>query len=199
MPPNITQLQFWDDDSGELWDALATTLLEIYLAGIDGGVEVLPPNMRVLVDFDLVNTKALEFAKTYRYTWIKKITDTTREQTQKAVADWIQSGAPLDTLEKALEPTFGVVRAKMIAQTETTRVFAQANREAFESTGLVEEVVWQAANDELVCPICGELNGTHLGVGDADSFPPAHINCRCYVLPVVSDEALERRLEEELA
>lgn len=196
---NITQLSFWDENEGGLWDSLASLLLEIYLSGTDGGVEALPSNIRVLVDFDQVNTKALEFAKTYRYSWIKKITDTTRQQTQKAVSDWIQSGAPLDALETALEPVYGSVRAQMIAQTETTRVYAQANREVFESTGLVDEVVWQAANDELVCPVCGALNGTHLGVEDIDALPPAHINCRCYVLPVVSEEALANKLDEVLA
>lgn len=196
--PNIFQMDFWSSNEGDLWDGVATLLLDIYLTGIDGGIAALPANMRVLADFDLVNTKALEFARNYRYNWITRITDTTRTQTQTAVSDWIASGAPLDALETALEPIYGVVRSQMIAQTETTRVFAQANREAFESTGLVEEVVWQAANDELVCPICGELNGTHLGIGDADAYPPAHINCRCYVLPVVSEEALANKLDEVL-
>jgi SPP1 gp7 family putative phage head morphogenesis protein len=146
-----------------------------------------------------VNTNALEWAKQYRYSLIKGITDTTRTQTQKAVSDWIQSGAPLEALEQVLEKTFGVVRAKMIAQTESTRVYAQANRAAFESTGLVDEVMWNTARDDLVCPSCGPLDGTHIGIGDIDAYPPAHINCRCWVSPVVSDERLAERLGEELA
>lgn len=187
------------DWEGDLWDDLSSLLLDIYLSGIDGGVKALPVNIRVLTDWDRINTKALEWAKQYRYTWVSKITETTRTQTQKAVSDWIASGAPLDTLERALEPIYGSVRAQMIAQTETTRVYAQANREAWESTDVVEEVVWQAANDELVCPVCGELNGTHLGIGDADSYPPAHVNCRCYILPVVSEDAVAAKLDEALS
>jgi SPP1 gp7 family putative phage head morphogenesis protein len=195
---NPFQQSFWDDDDGELWEALAATLLEVYFTGIDGGIDALPPALRVLVDFDRVNTDALAWAKQYRYTLIKGITDTTRRQVQAAVSDWIASGSPLDALEASLERTFGVVRAKMIAQTESTRVFAQANRAAFESTGLVDEVVWQTAVDDMVCPLCGPLHGTHIGVGDIDAMPPQHINCRCYVLPVVSEDRLAERLDEVL-
>lgn len=196
--PNIFQQSFWDDEMGDLWDDIAQPLVEIYLTGIDGGVFALPPALRVLVDWNRVNTNALEFAKNYKYNWIKSITDTTRTQTQKAVSDWIASGAPLDALETALEPIFGVVRSQMIAQSETTRVFARANRDAFEATDLVEQVKWQAANDELVCPICGELNGTLHDVADIDALPPAHTRCRCYILPVVSEKALANKLDEVL-
>ena len=116
MPDSPYQPEFWSEDDNELWNDLAPILLDIYLQGVDGGVDSLPPDMRVFVDFDRVNTDALNFAKTYRYTLIKGITDTTRRQVQTAVSDWIQSGAPLPALESVLERTFGSVRAEMIAQ-----------------------------------------------------------------------------------
>lgn len=199
MPDNIFQQSFWDMEDAEFWDEVAGTMVDIYLKGVDGAVNLLPRNMRVLTDFDQINVKALEFAKNYRYTLIKGITDTTRTQTQKIVSDWIQSGAPLDALEGALEKVYGSVRAQMIAQTESTRVYASANRDAFEATGLVDEMVWNTAQDDLVCPICGPLAGTSIGIGDVDSLPPAHINCRCWVQPVVSEDRLNERLDEALA
>jgi SPP1 gp7 family putative phage head morphogenesis protein len=198
MPKNPFQMDFWSDEDNELWEQIATVMLSIYLQGVDGGVEALPAPVRVLANWDGINVSALEFAKTYRYQWIKGITDTTRQQTQKAITDWIASGAPLDSLELALEKTFGVVRAKMIAQTESTRVFALGNQQAWESTELVEQVVWQTVVDDRVCPICGPLHGTHIGIGDTDAYPPQHIGCRCYTLPVVSEEALARKLDEEV-
>jgi SPP1 gp7 family putative phage head morphogenesis protein len=192
------QLSFWDDEEGELWDAVATIMLEIYFSGIDGGVDALPPSVRVLADFDHVNTKALEFARQYRYTLIKGITDTTRTQVQRAMADWIQSGAPLDALEATLERTFGSVRASMIAQTETTRIFQTANAEAWQSTGLVEQMRYNTVVDDKVCEICSPLDGQLFDLGDSHS-PPQHIGCRCFTTPVVSEERLAERLDEVLS
>jgi len=48
-------------------------------------------------------------------------------------------------------------------------------------TGLQMRRVWNTANDELVCPICGPLNEQPEDVwsGDFPDGPPAHPNCRC--------------------
>jgi SPP1 gp7 family putative phage head morphogenesis protein len=193
---NPFQPDFWDSDESDLWDDIAETMLDIYLQGVDGGVNALPNNIRVLADWDLVNTSALEFAKNYRYSLIRGITDTTRKQTQKAVSDWIASGSPLDALETALSGVFGASRAERIAVTEATRVFSQGNLEAWEGTGLVSEAVWMTARDDLVCPVCGELDGTTVGIGDIDAAPPGHISCRCWLQPVLDMEALEEALNE---
>jgi SPP1 gp7 family putative phage head morphogenesis protein len=196
---NVFQQSFWDDDDSELWDELSQVILEVYLTGVDGGIDLLPPSLRVLADFDLINTNALEFARGYHYNKIRGITDTTRKQTQKAISDWIVSGAPLDALETALGGIYGTSRAERIAATEATRVFSMGNQQAFESTGLIDEVQWMTARDDLVCPICGELDGTTLGVGDIDAFPPAHISCRCWVQPILSEERYAEMLEEILS
>jgi SPP1 gp7 family putative phage head morphogenesis protein len=196
--PNIYDQSFWDKENEELWGDMAEPIMDMYMNGLMGGVNVMPDNIKVLADWDRVNQSALDFAKEYHYSLIKGITDTTKEQTQKAISDWVQSGTPLSTLEKTLQSTFGEARAARIAATETTRVFARANRDAFESTGLIEEVVWQTAQDDLTCVVCGELDGTHIGVGDIDAFPPAHPSCRCWITPVVSEDALSRRLDEVL-
>jgi SPP1 gp7 family putative phage head morphogenesis protein len=198
MPDNIYQMGFWEDDEQEMWDDIAPLLLEVYFNGIDGGVDALPPDVRILADFDRVNTDALEFARQYRYELIKGITDTTRKQTQKAISDWISSGAPLDALEAVLDKTFGPVRARMIAQTETTRVYAVANQAAFESTGLVDQMEIRNAADDRVCPICVPKGGTRIEIGAVINLPPFHIGCRCWVQPVVSEKALTKKLDEIL-
>jgi SPP1 gp7 family putative phage head morphogenesis protein len=194
--PNLYSQDFWNDEGDAMWGDMAESIMDMYMDGLDGGVKIMPDNIKVLADWDRVNQSALEFAQQYRYDRIKDITDTTRDQTQKALADWIRSGSPLNALEKSLESVYGEARAARIAATETTRVFAQGNRDAFESTGLIDEVEWQTARDDLTCPICGELDGTHIGVEDIDAFPPAHPSCRCWVTPIVSEEALSRRLDE---
>jgi SPP1 gp7 family putative phage head morphogenesis protein len=198
MSDNIYQQSFWDDEDGELWGDVASPMLEVYLQGVNGGVDALPPDVRVLVDFDRVNTDALAWARQYHYDKIRGITDITRQQTQKAVGDWISSGAPLDALEQVLEGIYGSKRAERIAVTEATRVFAQGNMEAWESTGLIGSAHWMTSQDELVCETCGGLSGTEIGIGDIDAAPPAHPNCRCWLQPIVSEQALERQLDEVL-
>ncbi len=196
--PSIYLDSFWQAEEDALWTEMADIFVDAYMSGVAGGVETLPANARALVDFDYVNTRALEYAKQYRYELIKDITDTTRTQTQQAVSDWITSGQPLSTLETQLAPIYGEVRAGMIAATETTRIYAQANADAWESTDIVEEWQWMTARDDLVCPVCGGLDGETFGLADVDARPPAHVNCRCWEQPIVSEAAFERKLQEIL-
>lgn len=192
---------FWEDEDSEFWDDVAEIILGSYALGIDGGIALLPINAQQLADFDKITAGVSRFARDYRYNWIKGITDTTRKQTQNAIADWIASGSPLSVLEATLEPIFSSARASRIASTEVTRVFAEANRAAFESSGLVDMVVWQTSNDEIVCDVCNSHDGEHIGIGDIDSYPPnaSHPGCRCWITPVVSEERLSNQLDEILA
>jgi rubredoxin len=82
----------------------------------------------------------------------------------------------------------------MIAVTETTRVFAEGNKLAWDSTGVVSGSKWQTANDDLVCPICGPLNEQV-----TDDEPPAHVNCRCWKRPVVDEELVKQKFAEIFA
>lgn len=194
--PDPTSQSFWDDAETQLVDDLTELLLDTYLDGIDGGANAMPNNLRSLVNFDVVNKSALDFAKQYRYKWIKEITDTTREQVQQAISDWIQSGASLPALDKTLEPIFGADRADMIAATEVTRVFAQANMDLWESTGMVSSATWMTSKDESVCPECDANDGMEVGIGDLDAAPPAHPNCRCWLQPNVNLDLVQKALEE---
>lgn len=196
---DILQPSFWDDEEGELYDALDELLIVALMDGIDGGTSALPANYRVLVDFDRVNQNALRYATDYRYRWIKGINDTTRTQTQQAIADWIREGTPLSALEAKLESIYGKARAERIATTEVTRVYAIGNQAAFEATEIVDSVIWQTVNDGDVCPICDELDDTEIGIGDIDAMPPAHVGCRCFALPHVSEELVSEKIDRILS
>lgn len=190
---------FWEDEDSEFWDDVAEIILGSYALGIDGGIALLPINAQQLADFDKITAGVSKFARDYRYNWIKGITDTTRKQTQNAIADWIASGSPLSVLEATLEPIFGAARASRIATTEITRVFAEANHQAWESTGLVESMQFNTSEDDRVCEICEPHDGEHIGIGDIDSTPPLHVNCRCWLSPVVNENRFSEQLDEILA
>ena len=103
---------------------------------------------------------------------------------QKAVSEWIASGQALDELMTSIAPMFGADRAEMIAVTEVTRAFAEGNKATWEESGVVEAMRWMTAQDEMVCPVCAPLAGKKRTFDD--DLPPAHVNCRCYLQPVVS-------------
>lgn len=197
--PSILQSSFWDDEESSLYSAMDELLLIALTEGVTGGVDALPAHLRVLVDFDRVNANVLRYASEYKYSWIKGITETTRTQTQQAIADWMREGTPLDALEAKLSTIYSPARAERIAATEVTRVYAQGNQRAWESADIVSAMKIQTAQDDLVCPICGPLAETEIGIGDIDAMPPFHISCRCYTLPVVSEEAVSRKLDEILS
>jgi SPP1 gp7 family putative phage head morphogenesis protein len=101
-----------------------------------------------------------------------------------------------------LEPVFGSQRAQLIASTEVTRAYAEANQRVYKEAG-IRYMEWRAAADELMCPICGALNGQIVGIDDKFDqaldeqirtqfrsnfqLPPAHPRCRCWIVPVVVD------------
>jgi len=162
-------------------------------AGVSFGIDALG-NLATDVDWKLVNKDAVAWARDYAGTLIDQIDDATLDATRNAIANWAESGAPLPDLIDQLAPWYGEERASRIAVTETTRSFAEANRQAYAASGVVAQMEWRTAVDELVCPICGPLHEQQRDLDESfgeDVFgeemftPPAHPNCRCIVSPVV--------------
>ena len=85
---------------------------------------------------------------------------------------------------RSIAPLFSPSRAATAAVTEITRAYNEGRRWAAGvlAIHLRTRVVrrWRTAEDDLVCEICGPLNGkTAGGVDGYSSPPPAHPNCRC--------------------
>ncbi len=140
------------------------------------------------IDFDLVNQAVLERAGTFTNEWWTQLEGSTQRGLRTAIQANIETGAPLKTLIKDIEPLFGKARAKVISATEVTRLYAEGNSAAYAAAG-VERVEWRTVNDAAVDPICEALDGQRWAVGGGQS-PPAHPNCRCWLAPVVSDKPL---------
>jgi SPP1 gp7 family putative phage head morphogenesis protein len=139
-------------------------------------------------DWTLANADAARWVQQYTFELVSGIHATTQARLQTAVSEWIQNGDPLNVLTQELAPLFGRQRARMIAQTETTRAYAEGNTASYRRSGVVEQVEWRTANDERVCPTCGPLNGKRTTVGgtfEGGYSPPAHPRCRCWIVPVV--------------
>lgn len=129
------------------------------------------------VNFELVNQEVLGFAGKYSDTWWAQLQKTNRKALRAAIQTNISQGAPLKSLIKSLEPTFGRARAEMIASTEVTRLYAEGNRMAYASTGLIKQVEWRTVGDERMCSTCGGLEGKRWPLGKEGTVPPAHVSC----------------------
>lgn len=140
------------------------------------------------VSWSVVNEAAIAWAKGYTFDLVSGINDTSQAFLSENIAAWIESGEPLDVLIEKLAPFFGTVRAELVASTEVTRIFAEANLTTWRESGVVKGKRWFASVDDLVCPICAPLHNTVVeldgsGFLDALQSPPAHPRCRCWLIP----------------
>lgn len=183
------------DISGDmaLWEAVNRQLRRAILPhleeGIWLGVEIGAATLPIGFDWSVINERAMRWAREYSGRLIQRIDETTRRNVREIVANWIEAGEPLDTLNRNLERIFNRNRAEMIASTEVTAAFAEGIASAGAASGLdvipprekppkhprcrcwmtLEPrddgkwaYIWQTANDELVCPECGPLHGMEL-------------------------------------
>ena len=214
--PTPLSLAFWDDEWARLLEVASPELLAILFAGARSGALMLPPALRMLIDWNWFNQAAIEWLNGWQSEWLYGIHSVTQKRTVSIIQDWIRRGERLPMLIKRLEPWFGKDRARRIGVTEVTRAYAEGNLLAWKASNIITGKKWQTVVDERVCPICGPLHNVEIGIDSAWSMtaenevyedtgglgllaPPAHIRCRCYLLPVVrSEDAFRKSLQEML-
>lgn len=138
----------------------------------------------------------------------KSYNNTTALLLKKALNDGIQAGDDLTQLSERISQVYeysNQVRATMVAKTESFYIANEGSREAYRQSGVVTEMRWYTAEDELVCEFCGPENGRSVGVNEtfhkkgetitgangghldtnyrAIDVPPLHTNCRCFIRP----------------
>lgn len=179
-PPNLSNLppDYWGDLEKRMLQFANPALVSIYLAS----AEQLMGQISIGVDWGFVNQNAINWVQRYGFDLVRGINDTTRGVLQTALEAYYRDGLDLAGLEDLLTPTFGPIRSEMIAVTETTRAGVEGERGL---VGMIERdnqnikmlPIWQTANDDRVCPICGPRHGQYITDG---MFPPAHPRCRCW-------------------
>ena len=143
---------------------------------------------------------------------LKLMADRYTDETLKLLGDALQAGIDngdsLPDLTKRVQEVgefSASTRAETVAKTEAFRVANFSTREAWKQTGVVKELKWYTAEDEMVCPYCEPQNGVTVGIDESffdkgDTLegnngeelkldyatvesPPLHPNCRCYIRP----------------
>lgn len=153
---------WWSAHRAALDTLLANSLEDLARFGVLAARRTLP-SLAVPVNWNLVNTQAVAWAKENAGQLVTQLTETTRAGVNTAVGEWTASGEPLSGLvariQALTDPVTGLAfspkRAALIAQTESTNAFASGNARA-----------WAA-----------------MGVAPAAYQPAAHPGCRCYMQP----------------
>jgi HK97 family phage portal protein len=128
--------------------------------------------LEIGIDWTLINAEVLEWVQRYSFELVRLLDERSRVVLSQAIQRWASNGLPLSDLIEELGPIFGGKRAALIAATEVTRAYAEANLAAWRASGVIEGVSWRTANDERVCPICSALGGVTWG---ADGAAPSSI------------------------
>lgn len=173
--PSMIQPTFWELERKRLWSEFSDLLMDTMLQGASNGLPLLPAALRPLVSWDVVNESALAFLRGYKSDILDAIDLVTEKQARQVITEWARIGSPLDVLRTQLAPIFGTARARSIAATEVTRMFAKGNLLLWESTGVVEAKVWQTARDEMVCPLCGPLHNQVVALSSNFTLTPAQL------------------------
>jgi SPP1 gp7 family putative phage head morphogenesis protein len=157
---------------------------------------------------DQVNEYAVEYAKNRSAEMVGKrwvdgelidnpdaswvIGESTRDMLRADIAAAIEAGSSNDSLASELSENyaFSDERAQTVARTETAFADVAGNLNAYKESGQVESKRWLTAPD--CCDLCQDLDGVTVDLDedfpdDGGDGPPLHPNCRCDVLPVLTD------------
>jgi SPP1 gp7 family putative phage head morphogenesis protein len=183
------QYSLWDDELMRMWEMLSEHFVGVLINAVRGGINLLPPGIRERVDTVSLRLRLVDYARLHRDQWLKYINDETRDFVMESILKWQQSGEPFGELVKILSNEelgiFNEARAKMIATTEVTRLHAWGTALAWEKSGYLSPFRWNTANDERVCPICGERENKVFPLSFLRDNMPAHPRCRCWASPIV--------------
>lgn len=190
------RFDFWSEEERLLWESMSADFVGILVHGVNGGMNSLG-DIAKLINIDDLTSPIINYGRQYRSEWLHLISETTRDFVEKSITEWIASGDPLKELIKTLSNpdlgTFSKQRAKRIAVTETTRLYAQGNRLAWEKAG-VRQFIWQTARDERVCDPCGERHNQVYPIERMGEIP-LHVNCRCWAKPIVNYEEFGNEID----
>ncbi len=185
-PSNVPE-SFWRAIGQELKPVILKSLTDIYLESARALYDELAQQAAFEFSWGLVDKGAANWATRYTDQLVKDLYQTNIDGTGALVNLYHTEGWTMGDLEARLAELFGRGRAELIATTEVTRAAVEGERgtvdEIESETGWNLPEVWQTEKDELVCDICGPLDGLEKGDGwDESDGPPAHPRCRCWTI-----------------
>lgn len=178
-PPDLDKLtpEVWAELERRYSGAILPKLEEAFMAALNAEAQ----QAGVAFAFDIANDRAIAWARQATYDLVTGINDTTRNRLATTIEQFYNNELDFDGVVQRVGTLFGPERASAIAVTEITRAAsggAQWYNAELQQLGITTEEVWETADDDVVCPICGPRDGRVITDG---VYPPAHPNCRCWV------------------
>jgi len=149
-----------------------------------------------LANFDTTKIVADHVGETTR-AFAKDVSVTTEKRIRTSIKNGLTQGETTVEIKKRIGNIFIPSRATAISRTEVGKSSNYGIVEGWKQSGVVEKKEW--FTNPGACPICVPRHGKTISInksfhftGEANdplfgdvSAPPAHVNCRCTVLPVV--------------
>lgn len=192
-----------EDENGELerelWQELDELTRQSYRAGLStplerafvGGAGLVERRLGLSLDVGLIDERAVNWVDENITALVHGLSKTEARYIRNKIQQYLRGDIEnLGELINSINATvYNVERAGTIAVTETTRAIASATEAAVDEISaafpqLALGLMWVTNNDALVCPICSPLDGKLKG-HEWFALPPAHTNCRCWVVEVL--------------
>lgn len=180
----------WEEMAKEVEKIMLPVFRALLQAGAEAAAEELAPPVAEkavggMVDTALMRGLIEAEAIAFHTQWWQNLSLSLRTDLTLAIRKNIQKGLEMEDLVKDVANFFGERRAKAIATTEVTRLFAQGALLTYQQAD-IKEVTWRTAVDPWVCATCAPLEGQKWPIGQ-NPTPPQHVNCRCWLTPVVPE------------
>lgn len=183
---NATQLPFWNGEQQVLFELLFPFFSDAIAGESQNAFDELAGLGNFGVSWEIVNDQAIGWAQNETTAVVSQISKTDMTGFVSEFDKWLNSGEPLDVLTQALLQYYSPVRAEMIAVTETTRAFHNANVGVWKQFEIVVGFDVLTAEDSDVDEICIAEQSRNPHALDEDG-PPFHVRCRCGTRPVIRD------------
>ena len=178
-PPNPVNVPeaFWQNVGKEVKSRI------LVLLGLIFRGSAIQHGMEPTIASSLSHVWAGQHAETVVANWIKRSTDLLQSAQQKWDA---QEKPPTSSDARELSDTIlGPDRIGILAATETTVAqTAGAEQAVNQAGGISDDDLWFTRDDGKVCTVCRPLHETPRSFWSqyVPAGPPAHPNCRCYLL-----------------
>lgn len=170
-------------------------LFTLWMDGLNNGREIVEEEIGFFVNYEQFNETAAFFARSYVTEWTNGLDIHTLNGLRDGLQNFIEtSGYDMGDLMEHMGRYFSEERVRRIVVTEVTRMYGKAaaltaSTAADEFPKLKITKRWFTNYDDKVCPICSYIHGMVVfhdeyfvdKDGIEYDYPPAHVNCRCWM------------------